>query len=329
MQTNRRLFNKAMLFTPVLPLVAGHVFAQAPTQIPAGPIRFIVPYSPGSGSDTTGRTAGMLLGEKLGRPIVVDNRPGASGMLGTEAVVRSPPSGSTLLITTNTMVINRALYPKATFDPLKDLTPIIMSGTTELLLVANTQSGIKSTAQLLQAVRKSPGQINYGSPGVGTVHHLAMELFKIRTKTSIYHIPYSGAGPAVTGILSGQVEVMFLPLTFAMPHVKSGRLVALAIGSDRRHPSAPDVPTLAEGGIKDMNVSAWYGIYGPPGMAPDLVARLNTDLKDILSNDDIRQKLAAQGIDAATSTPGELKVLGEKDAARWAAVIKQQNITAE
>jgi tripartite-type tricarboxylate transporter receptor subunit TctC len=332
MQTTRRTFGKAALratlFAPALALT-GTSRVSGQTPLPPGPIRFIVPYSPGSGSDTIGRTAGMVLGERVGRPVVVDNRPGASGMLGTEAVVRAPANGSTLLITASTIVINRALYPKANFDPLKDLTPIVTAGSTQFLLVASTQSGFKNVAGMLQAVRKSPGKVNYGSPGIGTVHHLAMELFKIRTRTSIYHIPYSGAGPAVTGILGGQVDVMFLPLTFAMPHVKSGKLTALAIGSDKRHPSAPEVPTLTEAGVTDTNVSSWYGIYGPPGMAPDLVTKLNADFREILAGDDMRQKFFAQGIDIDSSTPGELKALAEKDAARWADVIKQQHITAE
>ena len=328
MQYNRRTFNKTTLLSAVA-LCIGSAPALGQAQLPAGPIRFIVPYSPGSGSDTIARTAGMALGDRLGHPVVVDNKPGASGMLGTEAVVRSVPNGLTLLVTASTIVINRALYPKATFDPLKDLTPIIKPGSTEFLLVANVQSGFKSTADLLKAVRKSPGKVNYGSPGVGTVHHLAMELFKIKTHTSIYHIPYSGAGPAVTGILGGQVDVMFLPLTFATPHIKSGKLLALAIGSDKRHPSMPDVPTLAEGGIKDMDVQSWYGIYGPAGMPADLVTKMNAELREILLTDDMRQKFSAQGIDISSSTPGELKTLAEKDAARWAGVIKQQNIKAE
>ncbi|MDB5965091.1 MAG: hypothetical protein JWQ72_1591 [Polaromonas sp.] len=329
MKQNRRPFTLGFLLcaAALAGLVSGPVLSQ--TQLPPGPIRIIVPYSPGSGSDTIARTAGMALGDKLGHPVVVDNRAGASGMLGTEAVVRAAPNGLTLLVTASTMVINRALYPKASFDPLKDLTPIGIAGSTEFLLVANTQSGFKTTADLLQAVRKSPGKINYGSPGVGTVHHLAMELFKIKTRTSIYHIPYSGAGPAVSGILGGQVDVMFLPLTFATPHIKSGKLLALAIGSDRRHPAMPDVPALAEGGIKDMNVQSWYGVYGPAGLPADLVVRLNAELREILSGDDMRQKFSAQGIDLASSSPAELKQLAEKDAARWAGVIRQQRITAE
>ena len=306
---------------------APHAWAQS--GLPPGPIRFIIPYSPGTGADTTARSVGVALGEKLGRPVVVDNRPGASTMLGTEAVVRAPANGSTLLITTNTMVINRALYPKANFDPLKDLTPITLSGWTPMLLVASTQSGFKSTNDLLQVARKSPGRINYGSPGVGTLHHLAMEMLKIKTKTSIVHIPYSGSAPAVTGLLSGQIDVMFLPVNSSLTHIKSGRIVPLAIGSDKRSPLLPDLRTLDEEGYKDMNVPAWFAIYGPPNMATELVASLNNDLREILASDDTRQKFAAQGIDPANSTAAELKTLTEKDAIRWAEVIKQQRITAE
>jgi tripartite-type tricarboxylate transporter receptor subunit TctC len=315
--------------TAALLLAAFSAAAVAQATLPPGPIRFIIPYSPGAGADTIARTAGVVLGEKLGRPVVVDNRPGASTMLGTEAVVRAAPNGSTLLVTTNTMVINRALYPKAGFDPLKDLTPVIISGWTQMLLVANAQSGIKTTADLLAAARKAPGKVNYGSPGIGTVHHMAMELFKVKTATNIYHIPFSGAGPAVTGLLGGQVDVMFLPLTFALPHVKSGKIVALAVGSDKRHPAAPDVKTLAEEGVNDVNVPAWYGIYGPPGMPADLVARFNAEFRDILASEDVRQKMANQGVDAASSTSAELKTLTEKDAARWSEVVKQQRISAE
>ncbi len=328
MTTTRHNFNKALFLSAML-VCAGVSPVLAQVQLPQGPIRFIVPYSPGSGADTIGRTAGMALGERLGRPAVVDNRAGASGMLGTEAVVRAPANGSTLLIAANTLVINRALYPKASFDPLKDLTPISLAGSTQLLLVANAQSGFKSMAELMQAVRKSPGKINYGSPGVGTPHHLSMEMLKVKTRTSIYHVPYSGAGAAVTGLLGAQVDVMFLPMTFAMTHVRSGRLTALAIGSDKRHPGAPDVPTLAEAGIKDMNVPAWYGIYGPAGMPAELVTKINAELRDILSSDEMRQKFTAQGIDPANSTPAELKTLGEKDAARWAEIVKYQGIKAE
>jgi tripartite-type tricarboxylate transporter receptor subunit TctC len=328
MELTRRCFAQAAAATALLPLAAA-TSAWGQSAPPAGPIRFIIPYSPGTGSDLTARTVGVALGERVGRPVVVDNRLGAATMIGTEAVVRSAPNGSTLLITTNTMVINRALYPKAAFDPLKDLTPITMSGWTQMVLVANEQSGLRRSSELVQAARRSPGKINYGSPGIGTLHHLAMELLKIRADARMVHIPFNGSGPAVTGLLSGQVDVMFLPLTFAVTHIRSGKLVALAIGSDRRHASLPDVPTLAEQGIADMIVPAWYGIYGPAGMPAELVAKFNSELRQILQSDETRERLAAGGVEATSSTPAELGELTVKDATRWAQVVKVQGIRAE
>lgn len=250
-------------------------------------------------------------------------------MLGTEAVARAPANSLTLLVTTNTMVINRALYPKASFDPLKDLTPLSLAGWVQFVLVASPQSGFKTTADFINAAKKSPGRLNYGSPGVGTVHHLAMEMLKVKTDTRVVHIPYSGSGPALAGILGGQVDVMFLPMNFAAPQIKNGRIVALAMGSEKRHPLLPEVKTLAEEGYKDMVTPAWFAVYGPPNMQADLVTKINGELRDILKSGDVAQKLATQGVDAESSDPQTLKSLGEKDAARWAQLIKQQGITGE
>ncbi len=310
-------------------LMVGVSMSYGQTVIPQGPIRFIIPYSPGAGADILARTVGVTLGEKLGRPVVVDNRPGASTMLGTEAVARAASNSLNLLVTTNTMVINRALYPKANFDPLKDLTPLSLAGWVQFVLVTSPQSGLKTTADFIRVAKNSPGRLNYGSPGVGTVHHLAMEMLKVKTDTKVVHIPFSGSGPAVTGILGGQVDVMFLPMNFAAPQIRSGKLVALAMASEKRHPLLPDVKTLAEEGYKDMVTPAWFAVYGPPNMPADLVAKVNTELVDILRTGDVAKKLATQGVDAESSDPQTLKALGEKDAARWAQLIKQQGITAE
>jgi len=294
-----------------------------------GLVRFIVPYSPGTGSDAIARSVGIMLGERLGRPVVVENRVGASTRIGTEAVVRAAPNGSTLLITTNTMVINRALYPKSNFDPIKDLTPITISGWTQMVLVANERAGIKSVDDLLRAARKAPGKINYGSPGIGTLHHLAMELLKIKTDVDLLHVPFNGSGPAVTGLLAGEISVMFLPLTFAVAQIKSGRIIPLAIGSEKRDAALPEVPTLRELGIPDMNVPAWYGIYGPAGMPPGLVDKLNAELRQILQSDETRKRLSHAGVEAADSTAEELRQLTIRDADRWALVVKAQGIQAE
>jgi tripartite-type tricarboxylate transporter receptor subunit TctC len=307
----------------------------APAQTPSAaasaqaPLRLIVPFTPGTGIDLIARTVGPKLGERLGRPVVVDNRAGASGNIGTEAVVRAAPNGSTLLVSVNTLVMNRSLYPQLSFDPVKDLMPVSLTSWGQLLLVANPQAGYKSATDLVAAAKRRPGAINYASPGVGTPHHLSMELFKTTAAVFLTHIPYRGTAPAVTDLLGGQVDVMFLPIHVALPHVKAGKLVALGIGSDKRHPLLPQVPTLAEARAGNVNVDMWYGIFAPPGTPPDFVARLNRELKDILAAPDVRAAFETQGMDPATSTPDEFKRLVEQDAERWARLIKAQNITAQ
>ena len=314
-------------------LAAFSAAAQAPAASAAAPaqapLRLIVPFTPGTGIDLIARTVGPKLGERLGRPVVVDNRAGASGNIGTEAVVRAAPNGSTLLVSVNTLVMNRSLYPKLPFDPVKDLVPVSLTSWGQLLLVASPRAGYKSVAELVAAARRRPGAINYASPGVGTPHHLSMELLKSTTGIFLTHIPYRGTAPAVTDLLGGQVEVAFLPIHVALPHVKAGKLVALGIGSDKRHPLLPDVPTLAEGKAGNVNVAMWYGIFAPPGTSPELVNRLNRELKDILAAPEVRTAFETQGMDPATSSPEEFRRLVEQDAQRWAQLIKARNITAE
>jgi tripartite-type tricarboxylate transporter receptor subunit TctC len=300
--------------------------AQAQAQ---APLRLIVPFTPGTGIDLIARTVGPKLGERLGRPVVVDNRAGASGNIGTEAVVRAAPNGSTLLVSVNTLVMNRSLYPKLPFDPVKDLVPVSLTSWGQLLLVASPNSGYKSAAELIAAAKSRPGSINYASPGVGTPHHLSMELFKSTAGIFLTHIPYRGTAPAVTDLLGGQVEVAFLPIHVALPHVKAGKLVALGIGSDKRHALLPDVPTLAEARAGNVNVAMWYGIFAPPGTSPEFVSRLNRELKDILATPEVRSAFETQGMDPAASSPEEFSRLVAQDAQRWAELIKARNITAE
>jgi tripartite-type tricarboxylate transporter receptor subunit TctC len=319
----------------VLALSALAVFgaaAQAPAALQAqaqAPLRLIVPFTPGTGIDLIARTVGPKLGERLGRPVVVDNRAGASGNIGTEAVVRAPPNGSTLLVSVNTVVMNRGLYPNLPFDPVKDLVPVTLTSRGQLLLVASPQSGYRTAADLIAAAKRRPGSINYASPGVGTPHHLAMELFKSITGTYLTHIPYRGTAPAVTDLLGGQVQVGFMPIHVALSQVRAGRLVALGIGSDKRHPLLPQVPTLAEAGAGNIDVAMWYGIFAPPGTSPEFVGRLNRELTDILAMPEVRAAFETQGMDPASSSPEEFRRLVEQDAERWAQLIKARNITAE
>lgn len=310
-------------------LCAGLGLAQSPASAPQAPIRLIVPFTPGTGIDIVARTVGPRLAERLGQPVVVDNRPGASGNIGTEAVVRAAPNGQTLLVSVNTLVMNASLYPKLPFDPVKDLAPVTLTSWGQLLLVTHPRSGFRTAQELIQTARKQPGRVNYASPGVGTPHHLSMELFKATAQVFVTHIPYRGTGPAVTDLLGGQVDTMFLPIHVALPHLQTGRLLALGIGSDKRHPLLPDVPTLAEAKAGQVNVGMWFGIFAPAGTPADMVQRLNREIRDILDTEEVKKAFQTQGMDPSSSTPAEFQRLVERDAQRWATLIKSQHIQAE
>lgn len=294
-----------------------------------GPLRLIVPFTPGTGIDLIARTVGPKLSERLKRPVVVENRAGASGNIGTEAVVRAAPDGSTLLVSVNTLVMNRSLYPQMPFDPVRDLQPVGLTSWGQLILVTHPRSGFKTAADLIAAAKQAPGKLNYASPGVGTPHHLSMELFKNTAKVFLTHIPYRGTGPAVTDMIGGQVDAMFLPIHVALPQVRSGRLVALGIGSDKRHPLLPDLPTLSEAKAGEVNVDMWYGIFAPKGMPAAQVATLNREINDILRAEDVKKAFEGQGMDPASDTPDGFAKLVARDADRWAALIKAQGIKAE
>ena len=311
-----------------LALGAGSAAAQGPAAA-HGPLRLVVPFTPGTGIDLIARTVGPRLGERLGRPVVVDNRPGASGNIGTEAVVRAAPNGGTLLVSVNTLVMNRSLYPQLPFDPVKDLVPVSLTSWGQLLLVTPPQTGLRTAVDLVQAARSRPGKLNYASPGVGTPHHLSMELFKQAARVYLTHIPYRGTAPAVSDLLAGQVDAAFLPIHVALPQVRAGKLVALGIGSGKRHALLPEVPTLAEARVGNVNVDMWYGIFAPPGTPPDFVARLNRELKDILGSHEIRTAFQTQGMDPSASTPEEFRQLVAQDAERWSRLIRAQNIKPE
>ena len=306
-------------------IASSPAFAQQGT----GPLRLIVPFTPGTGIDLIARQIGPKLSDRLGRPVVVENKPGASGNIGTEAVVRAPADGATLLVTVNTLVMNRALYPKLAFDPVVDLAPISLTSWGQLVLVASRHSGIQTAQQLIERARAKPGSINYGSPGNGTPHHLAMELVKNQAKVFMTHIPYRGTAPAVTDLLGGQIDVMFLPIHVALQQVKAGNLIALAISSDKPNPLLPGVPPLRAVGLGTSDVDIWYGVLAPKGTQRDFIDRLNKELGDILALPDVRAAFETQGMTAAHSTPEEFHALIDRDATRWAELIKAQHIVAD
>jgi tripartite-type tricarboxylate transporter receptor subunit TctC len=312
--------------------VGASLAAAAPShaQAPAGtPLKLIVPFTPGTGIDLIARQVGPKLAERLGRPVVVENRTGASGNIGTEAVVRAAPDGSTLLVTVSTLVMNRALYPNLAFDALRDLDPVTLTSWGQLLLVAHPKMGINSAADLIARAKARPGALNYGSPGNGTPHHLAMELLKHQAQAFITHIPYRGTGPAVSDLLGGQIDVMFLPIHVALQHVKAGSLRALAISSDKPHPLLPEVPPLRALQLGNLDVDMWYGVLAPKGTPKALIDRLSVELQGILALPEVKAAFQTQGMTPAHSSPQEFGALIERDAQRWAQVIKAQRISAD
>ena len=286
----RRTFSSQLIFSllagalAATPALAQSTPPAALTQTQA-PIKLIVPFTPGTGIDLIARTVGPRLAQRLGRPVVVENKVGASGNIGTESVVRAAPDGQTLLVSVNTLVMNRSLYAGLSFDPVKDLAPVILTSWGQLLLVTHPKSNFKTAAELVTAAKANPGRINYASPGVGTPHHLSMELFKNTAQVFLTHIPYRGTAPAVSDLLGGQVDAMFLPIHVALPQIKAGKLVALGIGSDQRHPLLPNVPTLAEAKTGKVNVDMWYGIFAPKNTPNDIVQALNKEIKTILASE--------------------------------------------
>ena len=298
---------------------------------PARAVTIVVPFPAGGAMDALGRLSAERLSAMWGQPVLVENRAGAGGLLGAQRVKGAAPDGYTLLLT-NSALIQNVVGEAATnppYDPVKDLAPITLTSWGQLLLVAHPKTGWRTARELVEAARRQPGRLNYASPGVGTPHHLAMELFKNTTGTFITHIPYRGTGPAVTDLLGGQVETMFLPIHVALPHVKAGKVLALGIGSDKRHPLLPDLPTLAEAGVGQVNVDMWYGIFAPKGTPPALVAQLNREIQQILASEDAKRAFSTQGMDPATSTPEAFGQLVERDGARWAQLIKARQITAD
>lgn len=295
----------------------------------ADPVRLVVPFTPGTGIDLIARQIAPILSERLKRPFFVENKAGASGNIGTQDVVSSVPDGTTLLVTVNTMVMNMALYPKLAFNPLKDLAPVSLTSWGQLVLVANPGVQLDSLKGLIARAKSRPGAMNYGSPGAGTPHHLAMELLKNRARISITHISYRGTAPAVTDLLGGQIDVMFLPIHVALQHIKAGKLKALAISSEKPNPLLPEVPTLGSLKLGDMNVDMWYGVLAPAATPRLVIERLNKELRAVLAEPALAKAFETQGMTPAHSTPEEFGRLMAADAKRWSDLIKAQGITID
>ena len=300
-----------------------------PQNYPAQNLRLIVPFTAGTGMDTIARAVAPKLAERLGQSVVVQNVPGASGNIGTDQVAKSSPDGYTLLVGANTILMASQLYKNVPFDPIRDFSPVSMAAYGTLMLVANPKTGIKSVADLLSAARARPGSITYGSPGIGTPHHMAMELFKTHAKLFMLHVPYRGTAGYTQDLLSGEINVGFLPVHIAQGFVTAGRLNALAVGSAKRHPVAAGVATLEELGQKGVEVDMWYAFMAPAKTPATVVTRLNTEISAILKLPEIKDLLGRAGLDAVSSSPDELATVIRRDYPRWGEVIRTNGIKAE
>ena len=293
------------------------------------PIKIIVPFTPGTGMDTIARTVQAQLAEKMGQSVVVQNMPGASGNIGADFVAKAAPDGNTILMGANTMLIASQLYKNASFNPTKDFAPVSMSAYGTLMMVANPKTGIKSVKDLVALSLAKPGHVTFGSPGVGTPHHMAMELFKLETKSFMLHVPYRGTAGYTQDLLAGELMVGFLPVHVAQGFVKTGKLNALAVGSTKRHPVAADVPTFQELGYKEIDVDLWYAFFVPVKTPAGTVNKLNAEFVSILQQPQVKDILGKAGLDASASTPEELGAIVAKDYPRWGRVIQLKGIVGE
>ena len=304
----------------LLALAATVVCAQ---DYPSKPIRLIVPFPPGGTTDLLGRMLAAHLSEALGQRVIVDNRAGAGGTIGSDIVAKSAADGYTLMLAgISTQSINSALYKHLPYDPEKDFTPIGLLASVPNILVVNPQVPVRSVSQLVAYAGRDPGRLNMGSAGNGTTNHLSGELFKAMTHAPIVHIPYKGSGPAMADLLANQVQLMFDNLPGSLPHVKAGKLRALAVTSAARSPLLPEVPTMAEAGVRGYVVDVWFGVVAPKGLPGNVLTRLSGEIAGFARNKEIQRKLAEQGATPLLSTPTEFADRIRSDAEKWAKIVR-------
>ena len=293
---------------------------------PNRPLRFVVPYPPGGATDIIARTLSQKLYEELGQQVIVDNRPGGGQILGTDIVAKAPPNGYAILLASVTHGINPGLIAKLPYDSLRDFTPVSMVATSPNVLVTNARLPVKTVKELIALAKAHPGQLNYASSGNGSGGHLAMELFRSMTGTVMTHVPYKGAGPALTDLIAGQVQLMFTSPLAALPHVRTGKLRVLGVGSTKRTEAAPELVTISEAGVPGFDAPLWYAILGPAGVPDDIIAKLNTSFKSILAMRDVRERFSSNGVDATWSTPAELATHMGREIEKWRKVIRTSGI---
>ena len=314
--------------------VAASVLLSAPAlaqkqDYPSKPIKIVVPFAPGGGNVILARTIGPRLQESLGQPVVVDNRPGAGGNLGTEIVARSAPDGYSILIASNQVTINPALDAKLRFDLERDFAPIGLVASVPIVLVAHPGQSFKTLQQFMAFTKANPGKLNYSSPGAGTPQHLAGELYARMANANIVHVAYKGTGPALTDLVGGQVQISFATLASVLQYIQAGKARAIGVAGERRAAVLPDVPTFVEAGLKGYEASLWYSLLAPAKTPSSVTTRLNSTLQQALNHRETRERLIAQGFEPQTSTAEQLAQRIKQDLARWERVVKEAGIKLE
>jgi tripartite-type tricarboxylate transporter receptor subunit TctC len=315
------------LLAVLLLLASLGALAQEP--YPSKPIRMILPFPPGGGTDLLGRLIADRLAAALGQPVVTENRGGAGGNVGAEAAARSAPDGYTIVLVAPSLAISPTLYSKLNYDPIKDFAPIALVAQVPNVMITHPSVPATTLAEFIAYARANPGKLNFGSGGLGTSNHLAGELFNLRTGAGLIHVPYKGVNLAMNGVLAGEVHLVFIGVPVPAPHIKAGRLRALAVLARERSPLIPEVPTAAEAGLADFDVTTWYGILAPAGTPRPIIQRLNGELTNMMQAPEIKERLGALGTDPLTSTPEEFGAYIKQEIAKWGDVIRKARLHAE
>ena len=295
---------------------------------PAKPVRVVVPFAPGGGSDITGRLIAAKLSERMGTQFIVENRAGAGGNLGATEVVRAPADGYTILIISASYTVNPSVY-KLAFDPVNDITPIIQISGGPYIIAVHPSVKANTLAEFVDLAKKEPQKLAYASSGQGSIVHVATEYFLDAAKIKMLHVPYKGTGPAVGDTVGGQVQLVFGAIPAALPHVRTGRLRGLAVTTAKRVSAAPDLPTVEELGYPGYEVTNWHGLIGPKGMPREVVERLNREINQLITADDMKKHMATEGLEPAGGTPARFGEILKSEAARWAKVVQQAGIKVE
>ena len=308
------------------PVVSAHAAEQA-GKYPNKSIRMIVPFAPGGGTDIVARHIAQKMSDILGQSVIVDNRPGAGGTVGTETAVRANPDGYTLINVSGSYATNAAVY-KLNYDPVNDIQPISIFGESAFVVVLHPSVAAKSIPELISLAKAKPGTLNYGSTGTGGITHLSSELFDLLAGTRMTHVPYKGTGPSLTALLGNQIQIMFAAMPAAIPHVKQNRLRGLGVTSEKPAPALPGIPPVGEA-VKGYEVVLWWGVFGPKGLPKDIVSAWNSGIEQILKGKDMQERMASEGIDPLGGPPERFRAAIRRDVAKWQKVVREAKITIQ